>query len=727
MASTVPVSSQTYPVFCGKDCGGGACPLVATVEEGRVVRIGHNPAGDSYARACSRGMDLALETYAPDRILEPLVRRGPRGSGEFRAASWDEALTVVAERLAEIRGGYGPESVLNLGSAGSIGAVHDTATLTERFFSLLGGYTGLSGNYSNAAASFILPYLFGDDWKRSGFDASTMRYSDMIILWGANVLEARLGSEIPARLMEAKKRGARIVVIDPRRSGTVKRAATWWIPCRPGTDAALMLAILNVLFAERLADSDFIESHSAGFDELESYVLGLPDACACSPEWAEGICKVPAHEIRALARAWAATKPTMLLPGYSIQRVHAGEETYRLAVALQIATGNFGIRGGSTGSLNNRLPTPKVGRIGVPEPPGVTICAVPTSRWPDAVLEGRAGGYPSDIRAIYSAGGNFLNQGADIGKNRAAFEKVDFVVSQEFFMTPTARWSDVILPAATALEKEDIGIPWLGNYLLYKPQVVAPRGLARSDYDIFCGLAELLGFGAEFSEGRSAPEWVRKCIAQSEIDDPEAFMRSGIYRGREEDRVGLADFAADPERFPLRTPSGKVEIASENYRMKTGYPAIPTWRAPPSDPAYPLSLITPKSPHRTHSQGSNIARIAEKAAHALEMNPKDAAVRGIADGDCALVFNARGRSRIGVRLSPDIVPGVVCLPEGIWYEPDGDGVDLAGSANMFTSTAGTGASHACVMHAIGVEVMRYQSLPDDGAAQGIAAGTGAGS
>ncbi|MDP2791525.1 MAG: molybdopterin-dependent oxidoreductase, partial [Rectinemataceae bacterium] len=574
-------------------------------------------------------------------------------------------------------------------------------TLTERFLTLFGGFTNPTGGYSNAAARFALLYLLGEDWSRSGFDASTMRYSRMIILWGANVLEARLGSEIPARLMEAKKRGATIVVIDPRRSVTAARAGTWWVPVMPGTDSALMLAILHVLFSEGLADRDCMERLGSGFGFLEEYAM------ECTPEWAESICGVPAAEISRLARAWAAAKPAMLLPGYSIQRTFAGEDTYRLSAALQLATGNFGIRGGSTGSLNNRLPVPRIGRIGVPDGTGAVIREVPSSRWADLVLEGSAGGYPSDIHAIYSAGGNFLNQGADINKNRAAFEKADFIVSHDFFLTPTAKWSDVVLPAATALEKEDIGIPWLGNYLLYKPQSMAPRGQARSDYDIFRDLARRLGFGERFSEGMNAAGWVQKCIAESEIDDPEAFMRSGIYRGKEQDRVGLSDFAADPAGHPLKTPSGKVEIASEAYKRDTGCPVIPVWKAPPSNPSFPLLLVTPKSTHRTHSQGSNIERIREKAAHALEMHPDDAAKRGISEGDTVLVFNSSGKSRISVSLTRDIVAGVVCLHEGAWYDPDGDGVDQAGSANMFTSTSGTEASRASIMHAIRVEVMRH--------------------
>ncbi len=692
-------------VFCGKDCGGDACPLLATVKDGRVVRVSNNPAGGKYLKGCARGFAMPLEMYAPNRILTPLIRTGPRGSGQFREASWDEALDLTAARLGEIRARYGAQAVLHRGSAGSIGALHTTATLLSRFLNLFGGCTRLTGNYSNAAASFILPYLLGEVGAREcGFDAATLQYAEMIVLWGANVLETRLGCEVPQRLVEAKKRGAQVVVIEPRRSATVQHAATWWLPCRPGTDAALMLAVLYVLLTEELADRAFIAGHSVGFDLLEAYVRGQSGTPACTPAWAEEICGVPAAEIVRFARAYAAAKPAMLLPGYSIQRVFAGQETFRLTVALQLATANFGVRGGSTGGINSRLPLPRVGKL--PVPPLAGMPAVPVLRWPDLILEGRAGGYPVDIHAVYHLGANSLNQGGDIHKAIAALEKVDFGVCHELFLTPTARYSDVVFPAAAPLEKEDVGLPWLGNYLLYKRQAVPPAGQARNDYEILCALADRLGFGAEYSEGRSAGEWVAQFIAQSEVNQVEEFRRSGIYLAAEQERVGLADFSADPARHPLDTPSGKVEIASETYVRETGGTLIPTWQAPPADPAYPLRLITPKSPHRTHSQGSSIAAIRQKAAHVLQMHPQDAAVRGLAAGARVRLFSPQGALRVTLELSNDLVPGVVCLPEGIWVDLGADGVDEGGATNILTATTGTIPGTACIMHAVGVEVER---------------------
>ena len=695
---------KTIPVFCGKDCGGNACPLLVEIEGGRATRILHNPAGGRHIRACRRGFGLARAHYAPDRLATPLIRIGPRGSASFREATWDEALDTIAARLTDIRDKHGPSSVLCLASAGSLGALHNTSTLTKRFLNVTGGCTTLTGSYSNGAARAVLPFLLGSQWKSSGFDAATMRSAEMVILWGANLLDTRLGSEMPQRLLEAKKRGAAIVAIDPRRTSTVARASTWWIPCRPGTDAALMLATLHVLLDEGLIDRAFVDARAVGFEKLAHYVLGEDGGQSRTPAWAEEICGVPAAEIRRFARAWAGAHPAMLIPGFSIQRVFAGEESYRLTVALQLATSNFGVQGGSTGSMNNCLPTPRVGTMDALAPTGQP--GVPMLKWPDAILRGRSGDHPTGIRAVYIAGGNFVNQGADIHKSIAAFESLDFAICHDMFLTPTARRCDVVLPAASPLEKEDIGIPWLGNYLLYKPAALAPSRSTRSDWDIFCDLSDRMGLGREFSGGRSASQWIDSFLASSEVPDHDEFKRTGVYCAPEQERVGLADFSSDPVGHPLDTPSGKVELASERYQSLTGFPAFPTWRGQEPDARHPLLLLTPKRAEMTHSQHGDRSSSLCPSNHELQMHPSDAAQRGISAGAEARLFNEYGVVHVRVRVTEDIMPGVVSLHEGIWFELDKRGEDTAGSANMLTGTNGTGHESSCIMHALSVDVAR---------------------
>jgi len=697
---------RKVPVTCNKDCGGG-CPLLATVEDGRVTEIRDNPLGGPAMHGCIRGYQAARTLYAPDRLKRPLLRVGPKGSGQFREIPWSEALDRVAEGLVNIRERYGPEAIIHLGGSGSCrGALHNTGTLTARFLNLFGGYTVTYSSYSSAAASFATPYVLGT--SIAGIDPATLRYSKLILLWGANIADCRLGCEWLARIREAKRRGIEIVVIDPRRSATARVLGTQWLPVRPGTDIALMMAVLYVLLAEKLVDRAFINRYSVGFDELEAHVLGRDGSAPKTPQWAETLCGTPAEAIVALARLYGRTKPAALIPGLSFQRTIGGEEAVRMAIALQVATGNLGILGGSSGALTwGRLPGPRMGALEVPNVGRHAF--VPVYEWPDAILQGRKGGYPSEIRAIYNVGGNYLVQGADVNKSIRAFEKVEFSVCHDYFLTPTARYCDLVLPATTFLERNDIVFTG-GNFVLFSNQAVEPLYEARNDLDIFCALAERLGFGRVFSERKSEDEWLRSFVAVSEVPDYEEFKRTGIYLGRDQERVGLAEFIADPERHPLRTPSGKVELSSALY-ARTGFPAIPQARILYPRPEYPLRLITPKSKYRVHSQNSNIPWFRELEPHVLWIHPTDAAARGIADGQKVLVSSPEGKVCIPARVTEDIMPGVVCLLEGVWPEFAPDGVDVAGSANVLTSTTPTEPSRGSRTHSVLVQVTPYAHGP----------------
>jgi anaerobic dimethyl sulfoxide reductase subunit A len=691
---------RLVPVSCNRDCGGG-CPLLAVIEDGRVVRLIDNPAGGPYMLGCVRGYEMARTLYAPDRLQRPLVRQGPRGSGEFREASWAEALDLVAGRLAEVRDHYGPTSVLHQGGSGACrGALHHTGRLAQRFLAMYGGATVTTGGYSSAAVRFTLPYVVGT--FDAGQDPGSLAYSNLILLWGANIADCRYSSELYSVLREARARGVEVIVIDPRRSRTLDELGTRWLALRPGTDAALMLAVLHVLLAEDLVDRPYVAAYSTGFDELAAYVRGETDGQAKTPEWAETICGTPAQEIRDLARLYGRTHPTGLVPGYAIQRTIGGEEAVRLAVALQVATGNLGVRGGSAGSRGwDGLPGPRMGLIPVPSMPAGA--AVPVYRWPDAVLEGTGGGYPSDIHAIYNVGGNFLAQGSDVAKNIRAFQSVDFAVTHDLFLTPTARYCDVVLPVTHFLERADI-ITAAGNVVYYSHKVAEPCGEARDDYAIFCDLAERLGFGPAYSEGRDAAAWLAHCLDGSEVTDRAAFRASGIYLGRDRARTAFSDFIADPAAHPLATPSGRVELVSAAYEADTGFPALPMPRVLPPTPDHPLRLITPKSRFRVHSQHFNIAWYNAHEPQALWIHPLDAAARGIADGQVVQVSSPQGTVRIAARVTADILPGVVCLLEGAWPTWAEDGAEVAGCANILTSTEPTLPSEGSRTHSVHVQV-----------------------
>ncbi len=330
------------------------------------------------------------------------------------------------------------------------------------------------------------------------------------------------------------------------------------------------------------------------------------------------------------------------------------------------------------------------------------IPGIPAYRWPDAVLEGTAGGYPTDIKGIYNVGGNCISTGSDVHKNIRAFESVELAVCHDYFLTPTASYCDVVLPVTTFLEREDIVFPET-NHLLYSNKVIEPVGEARNDYDIFCDLADRLGFGDDFSQGRSDTEWIDHFLANSEVQDAEEFRCTGIYAGAEQERCGLSEFVRDPETHSLDTRSGKIEIASVSY-ARFGFSAVPTWRGFQPTSEHPLHLITPHARYRINSQYANDPWFVGREKQQLWMNPTDAAARGIEDDREVEVESPQGKVRISVHITEDIMPGVVCLLAGMWPRIGEDGVDIAGTANILTSTVPTEPSQSSRTHSVAVQV-----------------------
>ncbi len=695
---------KLLPVTCNLDCGAG-CPLTAHVENGKLVRIQNSALKPAHASACPVGLNYTEMLYSPDRLTSPLLRTGPRGSGEFKEISWDEALDYAAEKLTGLKETYGAESLIRLGGSGSCrGALHNTASLPERFLGLWGNYTETSGNYSSQATSFSVPFVLGTN--KVGFDPATLEHSKMIILWGANISDVRFGNETARRISDAKKRGASVVVIDPRRSRSVKHLGTEWVPVFPGADTILMAAILHVLITENLIDLDFITTYSIGFKELKHYILGESDGVPKTPAWAEERCGTPSQTITSLARRYAAADPVALIPGLSIQRTLGGEDAARMAVILQTVTGNVRKMGGSSGAyMGGRLPKPRCEGMGVVE---TTPVSVPVYRFPDAILGGKKAGFPSDIKGISSVGGNFLSQGSDINKNIRAFNQVEFSICHEPFMTPTASYCDLVLPTTLWPEREDIITP-AGNFLLYSHQAVPPIEGVKNDYDIFCGLANRLGFGEAFSEGKNAKEWLETFLADSDIDDVKAFRETGIFYGPDQNRVGLSEFIDNKEANPLNTPSGLIEIASQAY-ADAGGTSLPHCQHDAIDEQHPLRMITPHPRFRIHSQTGGHTRSGKKDKATLWLNEADAKKRNITDGDLVAITNDRGRIHVEASVSEDIMEGVVCLLEGAW--PDiRNGVDTGGSPNMLTSTEPTLPSEGSRTHSVRVEVMRLKMPP----------------
>ena len=672
--------------------------MTAYVENDKVIKITDSKLISEFASGCAVGYQAHRSLYAKDRLLFPLLRSGPKGSGQFKKISWECALDLVAEKMTTLKTKEGAESLLGLGGSGSgRGALHNTKSLTKRFLGLWGDYTNSIGSYSSQAASFVTPYMLGT--KECGIDPETLFQSERVVLLGSNVCDTRFGSKLENILRKVKKTGVPIVVVDPRKTRSVKQLGTDWIKIYPGTDSAFLVSVIYVLAEKELIHRKFIDTYTKGFDLFLSYIMGKTDGVPKTPCWAEKICGVPSSVIKKFALDYASANAAAIIPGLSIQRTMGGEEAYRMSIALQAVTGNIGKRGGSSGGrVHNALPHPQCGGI---KPIKESSVSIDIYSYPDAVLGGKKRGYPSDISMIYAVGGNLLSQGSDIQKNIRAFEKVKFSICHDCFLTPTACYSDVILPASHFLERDDI-LFTADNWLLYSNKVVDPLPQVKHDYEIFCELSKRLGFYEAFSENRSDTEWLDYFIGNSDIADSETFKKTGIFEGKECDRVAFSDYIEAPEKHPLDTPSGRIEILSEAYG-KTGFSSHPSVKVMEREKIHPLFLITPHPRFRIHSQTVNIPWFEKFDKQRLYIHPQDAEERLVQDGQTVIVKNKIGSLTVIAYVTQDIMEGVVSLYEGCW--PDiRKGIETGGSVNILTSTKPTMPSHGARTHSVLVEV-----------------------
>jgi len=695
---------------CAHNCG-GRCVVNAHVKDGAIVRISTDPRKWTPEMppltACVRGFGAAERVNHPDRLRYPLRRVGPRGGGAFERISWDEALDEVAAQMRRIRDAYGPAAILDCSRSGSTAVLHNRAVV-QRFLHLFGGCTELWSNLSNEAEIFAIRHTYGPaaDCKFAGREPTDYVNSRLMILWGWSPADGTFGTNNPQYLHWAHERGVRIVSIDPRATRTSLKLADEHVPIRPGTDAAMLIAMTQVIVSEGLHDQAFLDRVTVGFDEAHlpegapvgssyrSYLLGLSDGIAKTPEWAEPLTGVPAATIRRLAREFGTLKPAALQTGYAPGRTAYGEQFHRAAYALCAITGNVGISGGNSGCSGGARHH-GIKRLGAP--PNPANSRVASTLLADLLTRGRAGGYPADIKMVYSACGDLANQCPNVNKITEGLNGLEFMVAHDHFLTPTARYADIVLPATTFWERSDIHTPWsgAGHYAIYMQQAISPMYECRNDMDICADLAKRLGL--EGYKRLPDAEWLREVCAGTDIDDFDAFRAQGVARlAPGEDAVAFAREVRDPARHPFSTPTGKIEIYSTSIAANPDphglgrIPAIPTWIPPHAgDPRYPLELISPKSRARTHSTHDNQEILSRADRQDVWMHPADAAARGIVNGQAVRVFNQRGATILPAHVTDRIARGVVSIKEGAWFTPGESGADTRGCANVLTEDRAT--------------------------------------
>ena len=716
--------TRVIPTGCAHNCG-GRCPLNVHLEGGRVVRVEGDRRPDvpsqPQLRACARGRAYRRLFDHPDRLKVPLKRVGPRGQGRFEPIGWREAVELIAGEIDRIGGAFGNQAIFVMYGTGFGGLLNGPASL-RRLLSLVGGHLDFYSNYSSGQYHAGTEYTIGTGL--TGHDRRDYVNTKLFLLWGWNPAETVFGTNTMYYLWRARERGARFICIDPRYTDTAAVLADWHIPIRPGTDNALMDAMAHVIFSEGLEDRQFLDRLCLGHDDehmpreipagesYQSWVLGEADGVPRSPGWAEDITGVPADDIVRLAREYAAVKPASLIMGYGPQRHILGEQPPRGAIQLAALTGNIGVPGGGAGGNYARLP-----RIpGLPPAGDNPVTArISAFMWSEAVRRGHslspedglrgARGLESGIKLLFAFQSNMLiNQHADINQVGDLLRDeslCEFIAVSDLFVTPSAKFADIILPSSSPWEKEDILHPWSwGDYLIYCNRIRAPESERRSDYQWCALLAGALGVGRRFTEGRTEREWLETLYEEGRNLYPglpsfEEFRREGVAVIPDlAPHIPLAREVSDPKRHPFPTPSGKIEFFSRRlYEMGRPREIPATARYNPSPEGvedglrrrYPLQLLTCHIKSRTHSMFDNVDWTEELDPQRLRINPIDAEERGIQDGDPLRVFNDRGETRITAQVTPRIMPGVVDLPQGAWFSPSGPaGADAAGCANVLT-------------------------------------------
>jgi len=680
----VPVYSSACPRNCYSTCS-----LRLRVEDGRIVGVEpHEGNRATPEGACLKGLAYVERAVSPERILHPIRRTA---GGGFERVSWDAALDLIAENLRRCHAEHGPRGLFYYAGSGTKGLLNRVGL---DFWRLTGGCTTTYGDLCWPAGLEATRLTLGENKHNAPWDLVNAR---LIVLWGKNPAETNL-QQMPFAL-EAQRRGAHLVVIDPRRTESAERAELLVQP-RPGTDGALALGVAHLLVERGGIDRAFIAEHVHGFDEFAAMLADFPPARSAE------ICGVPLAQIERLAELFGTTSPATICAGFGMQRFTNSGQTMRALIALLAITGNLGRPGAGWQFANlqsavfGEVPDP-VAFFPPAQPDGVLRVSVSTARLGRDML---AAADPP-LKMAWIERGNPVLQNPETHVVRAALRALDFRVVVDQFMTDTAREADLVLPAKAFFEQSDVIGAYWHPYIQLKRKVAEPPGEVKPESEIYRLLADRLGLPeGEIAARIPGPAdadveaWLEEKLAPFPELNLERLGEGPVLApGHEE--VAFADLV-----FP--TPSGRIELLSREAVDRWGVDALPVFREPEESPRgkspevlrYPLQLLTPNGKNRIHSQFGNLRMIrALGERHVALLSPIDAAARGIAPGDRVRVHNERGEVRLEAELDLSLRPGCVVVGNG-WWIADG------GTVNFTSRGRETDMGHGAAFHDNLVEV-----------------------
>ena len=690
----------TFHGGCPQDCP-DTCAMTYTVKDGKLIDVAGKPEHPmTRGGLCVKLKDFADHHYNSERVLYPLKRKGPKGSRQFERISWDEALSEIKQRWTGIIQEYGAQAIMPYSYLGNQGIVQGL-NVGDPFFNKLGA-TVCERTFCGSGSSTAWLMTMG---PTGGLDPESFIHSKYMVIWGCNSVSTNLHHW--HIIHEAQKKGVKLVVIDTYKSLTAKQA-DWHIMPKPGTDGALAMALINTLIEQNLLDHDYIEKYTLGFDELKQR------AADCTPEWAEAITGVAAADIRKLAKEFHDAKASAIRMGVALERHHGGGQTIRAVCCIPALTGAWRHVGGGLMQMPLWEFPLKFDVICRPDfiPAGTRV--VNNLKLGQALT----GEMPLDppIKSLMVWNANPVSQAPESNKIVEGLKREDlFLVVAEHFITDTASYADIILPATMATEMDDMILSWGHFYLTYNQKCIAPPGETASNAEIFRRLAKTFGFD-EPQFQRSDAQMVEDTLDWSSPALKGVTMEEFKRVGYVHLKVGTPDDRCPHKEGNFPTPSGKVEFktsaaAGGNFvatpfrqlydAFQGGEPVdplpsyVPSRERPETNPAlaqkYPLNIVTPKSHGFLNSQYANEAhKMRGQGEQYVLINPADAATRGIQHGDFVRVFNERGEFHGDARVTDDTQPGVVVATLGYWRSRNKGG----GAANVISSDQFVNLGHA---------------------------------